>query len=195
MEREVLHIPQNPQYGNVFHCRLKTESSNIVIVAYNLCDYLIMMQSQNVQEQYSFGLFCGISKEQPCHKWLNFVETLENWTCTYSFTLTGVCPQIYNMTMIGQTVYHYCIVRSTFRCLKNSRISSHPTLKCHNENSHYIQRNKPADTTVRNLPNFDNTILRPTSYNIVIMWTPSYIQYRTFVPTNQRVVCSNSSYL
>lgn len=99
------------------------------------------------------------------------------------------------MMMIGQTVYHYSIARSAFRCPRNSRISSHPTLRHHNENSHYIQRNKPADTTVRNLPNFHNTILRPTSYNIVIMWTPSYIQYRTFVPTNQRVVCSNSSYL
>jgi hypothetical protein len=53
----------------------------------------------------------------------------------------------------------------------------------------------PADTTVRNLPNFDNTILRPTSYNIVIMWAPGYIQYRSLVPTNKRVICSNSSYL
>jgi hypothetical protein len=53
----------------------------------------------------------------------------------------------------------------------------------------------PADTAVRNLPDFDNTILRPTSNDIVIMWTPSYIQYRSLVPTNQRVICSNSSYL
>lgn len=53
----------------------------------------------------------------------------------------------------------------------------------------------PADATVRNLPHFDNTILGTTSYNIVIMWTPRYIQYRSFVPTYQRVVCSNSSYL
>lgn len=53
----------------------------------------------------------------------------------------------------------------------------------------------PAGTAVRNLPDFDNTILRPTSNYIVIMWTPSYIQYRSLVPTNQRVICSNSSYL
>jgi hypothetical protein len=53
----------------------------------------------------------------------------------------------------------------------------------------------PADTTVRNLPDFDNTILRPASNNIVIMWTPRYVQYRSLVSANERVICSNSSYL
>jgi hypothetical protein len=53
----------------------------------------------------------------------------------------------------------------------------------------------PADATVRNLPDFHDTIFRPTSYNVVIMWTPGNIQYRPFVTTYQRMVCSNSSYL
>jgi hypothetical protein len=44
------------------------------------------------------------------------------------------------MMMIGQTVQHYTTVRCEFHCHTNFRISSHPTLRRDNENSHNITK-------------------------------------------------------
>lgn len=76
--------------------------------------------------------------------------------------------------------------------LYHSQGPQHTEIIMNNTAKNIASMRSPRNSAIGYMPNFDDTIFGTTGDDIIVMRAPGYIQYRTFVTSDQRMICCDS---